>query len=127
MSTSPYWNITLRLSDLALAVAILALVCLVISGLVWLWLRQAAQRRGLQAETAALQAQLSRLDGHKTQWESAREVYRQFIYHFSHEVANPLQIIQSNLDNMADSRPDEIGRWRQYHAIIEAELAGWLR
>ena len=121
MSTEPYWNITLKMSDVVFALGVLAVV-LLIASLAWLWLRQAAQRRNLHGEIADLQANVTRLEAQRGQWESAREVYRQFIYHFSHEVANPLQIIQSNLDNMADSRPEEIGRWRQYHAIIEAEL-----
>jgi len=122
MATEPYWNITLRMSDLVLALAAFVGLALA-TALGWLWARQARRRKKMQAEIADLKARLGRLDAQRSEWEAAREVYRQFIYHFSHEVANPLQIIQSNLENMADSRPDEIGRWRQYHAIIEAELA----
>ena len=53
---------------------------------------------------------------------SAKEEYLQFIYNISHEVANPLQSIQINLENMAGSAPEEIGRWRQSYTIISNEL-----
>jgi signal transduction histidine kinase len=53
---------------------------------------------------------------------SIKESYLQFIYNLSHEAANPLQSIQINLDNMASSTPEEVGRWRQSYAIISNEL-----
>jgi signal transduction histidine kinase len=53
---------------------------------------------------------------------SAKEEYLQFIYNISHEVANPLQSIQINLENMASSTPEEVGRWRQSYTIISNEL-----
>jgi signal transduction histidine kinase len=121
MPAKPYWDITLRVSDVVLVLAIIVLILLV-AGLVWLWLRQAARLKRLLGEVADLRADVIRTNADGESQESSQEVYRQFIYHISHEVANPLQVIQSNLDNMAESRPDEIGRWRQYHAIIEAEL-----
>src|SRR5262245_54679032 len=43
---------------------------------------------------------------------SLRDAYHQFIYNISHEVANPLQSVQTNLEIMAGS-PDEIGQWKQ--------------
>jgi signal transduction histidine kinase len=54
-------------------------------------------------------------------WRSAQEAYRHFIYNISHEVSNPLQSIQTNLDNMARSLPQD-GRWQRYHTPIAAEL-----
>lgn len=54
--------------------------------------------------------------------KSVRNAYLQFIYHISHEVSNPLQSIQTNLENMADCSPGEIGRWKQYYAIIKQEI-----
>jgi len=73
------------------------------------------QARDLRARTE--------VDGEReAQQDSAREAYRHFIYNLSHEVSNPLQSIQVNLDNMDSYLPDDIGRWRQIHAIISAEL-----
>lgn len=49
-------------------------------------------------------------------------VYTQFIYNISHEISNPLQSIQTNLDNMTNCSPEDTARWKQYHAIIAAEI-----
>ncbi len=38
---------------------------------------------------------------------SIQEAYLQFIYNLSHEVSNPLQSVQTNLENMADCSPEE--------------------
>lgn len=51
-----------------------------------------------------------------------KEAYLQFLYNISHEVSNPLQSIQTNLDNMARCDPQETARWAQYLAIISAEI-----
>lgn len=51
-----------------------------------------------------------------------KEAYLQFLYNISHEVSNPLQSIQTNLDNMARCDPQETARWGQYLAIINAEI-----
>lgn len=48
--------------------------------------------------------------------------YRSFIRNISHEISNPLQSIQTNLDNMALCTPEETGRWRQYHGAITGEV-----
>lgn len=53
---------------------------------------------------------------------SIRDAYLQFTYNISHEVSNPLQSVQTNLENMADCSPGEIGRWKQYYAIIKQEI-----
>jgi two-component system, OmpR family, phosphate regulon sensor histidine kinase PhoR len=53
---------------------------------------------------------------------SIQEAYLQFIYNLSHEVSNPLQSVQANLENMADCSPQEVGRWKQYYAIIQNEM-----
>lgn len=53
---------------------------------------------------------------------SPPDEYLQFIYNISHEVANPLQSIQTNLDNMAQCTPEETGRWQQYHRVIKDEI-----
>jgi two-component system, OmpR family, phosphate regulon sensor histidine kinase PhoR len=53
---------------------------------------------------------------------SIQDAYLQFIYNVSHEVSNPLQSVQTNLENMADCSPEEVGRWQQYYAIIRHEM-----
>lgn len=53
---------------------------------------------------------------------SIQKSYLQFIYNLSHEVSNPLQSVQANLENMVDCSPDEVGRWKQYYAIIQQEM-----
>lgn len=53
---------------------------------------------------------------------SEKEAYLQFLYNISHEVSNPLQSIQTNLDNMARCEPQETARWQQYLAITTAEI-----
>jgi signal transduction histidine kinase len=54
--------------------------------------------------------------------DTVQDAYLQFIYNLSHEVANPLQSVQANLENMADCSPEEIGRWKQYYVIIRHEM-----
>lgn len=51
-----------------------------------------------------------------------RDAYLQFTYNISHEVSNPLQSIQTNLEIMADCSPAEVSRWKQYYAIIQQEI-----
>jgi signal transduction histidine kinase len=50
------------------------------------------------------------------------EEYQNFIYHISHEISNPLQSIQTSLDNMAELTPEEKGRWEQYRSLITDEI-----
>jgi signal transduction histidine kinase len=100
---------------------VLALIGL-IAGLVWLTLRDRARLRRLSAQLESLQAQQADYQEQEARWHSARQAYRHFIYSLSHEVANPLQSIQTNLDNMAGCQVDEARRWRQYQAAITAEV-----
>ena len=53
---------------------------------------------------------------------SIQDAYLQFTYTISHEVSNPLQSVQINLENMAACSPEEIGRWKQYYVIIKQEI-----
>ncbi len=50
------------------------------------------------------------------------DAYLQFIYNISHEISNPLQSIETNLENMSNCSPEETARWQQYHAIIATEI-----
>jgi signal transduction histidine kinase len=51
-----------------------------------------------------------------------QELYQNFIYNISHEVSNPLQSIQTNLDNLINCSDEEVGRKTQYHEIVAVEL-----
>ncbi len=79
--------------------------------------RQKAHRiQKLNSRIEELNTQLSNSD-----IASLQNAYHQFLYNISHEVANPLQSVQTNLEIMA-SAPEEIGQWRQYYAIIKQEI-----
>jgi len=104
-----------------LLLVVLLLIGLIGLGAFALW-RQAARSRRLTAEARELAAHLSPARG-QAQDDPAREAYRHFIYNLSHEASNPLQSIQTDLDNMVSCRPDEIERWREYHAAIAVEVA----
>ena len=92
-------EITIRIPSLLLPVLVLLLIALIAGGAI------AYRRRQQKAQPA-----------------SAEEAYRHFIYHISHEVAKPLQSIQTSLDNMARYGTNQAGRWRQHHAIITDEI-----
>jgi signal transduction histidine kinase len=75
-----------------------------------------------RARIQKLSPQIERLQTRLAEHSSARDAYRNFVYNLSHEVANPLQTIQTNLDNMARCQVDEARRWRQYQGTIAAEV-----
>ena len=52
----------------------------------------------------------------------SQNAYLLFIHNIAHEVSNPLQSIQTNLDNMAGCTPQETARWQQYLGIITTEI-----
>ncbi len=98
-----------------LAVAIILIAAIVI-------MKQNQQNKRLTTEKKELSDKLEAVASHPSVSESVKEAYLQFIYNISHEVANPMQSIRINLDNMASSTPEEVGRWRQSYAIISSEL-----
>jgi len=53
---------------------------------------------------------------------AVKEAYQQFLYNISHEVSNPLQGIQTNLDNIARLQPEETAQARQYLQVALAEV-----
>jgi two-component system, OmpR family, phosphate regulon sensor histidine kinase PhoR len=69
-----------------------------------------------------LQTTLESSKAYMPDMSSLQEAYLQFTYNISHEVSNPLQSVQTNLENMADCSPEEIGRWKQYYSIIKQEI-----
>lgn len=106
-------EITFQAPYLLVLLLTLGLIGLVI-GAVRVYRRQSARIKNLSAELQRMHTQ--------TQTSSADKAYHHFISNISHEISNPLQSIQTNLDNMAICSPNEIGRWRQYHTIIAAEV-----
>jgi len=114
-------RITARLIDIGLLIVLIIILLLAALGFV-LW--QSGKIKRLNSKTKELSEKVEALESKPVTTEdtSARETYLQFIYNLSHEVANPLQSIQINLENMAGSSPEEVGRWRQSYAIISNEL-----
>ncbi len=51
-----------------------------------------------------------------------REAYINFLYNISHEISNPLQSIQTNLDNMAHSSPADAEGLQKYNEIISSDI-----
>jgi signal transduction histidine kinase len=111
-------EIVIRTPLLLLLLIVLVFIGLVASG-IFLYRRGREQMRILIERAQQLRAQSA--GGGEVGW-AAREAYRHFIYNISHEVSNPLQSIQTNLDNMARCPPGEPDRWRQYHSLITAEV-----
>lgn len=100
------------------------LLCLIgfgVGGIIICW-RLFTRFTEISSNEKDLSARLAKSAEREAQWTSDREVYRHFIRHLSHEVANPLQSIQTNLDNMANCPLDEVQRWQQYHALIAFEV-----
>lgn len=94
---------------------------LVVGGVFAYW-RLLTRFKRISNKTQGLHDRLAKHTQQEAQWTSAREAYHHFIYNLSHEVSNPLQSIQTNLDNMANCTLDETHRWQQYHSIIVAEM-----
>ena len=114
-------HITGRLIDISLLVILIIILFLVALGFITL---QSRKIKRLTAKVEELSEELEVLENSlmETKDTKAREAYLQFIYNLSHEVANPLQSIQINLENMASSTPEEVGRWRQNYTIVTNEL-----
>jgi len=98
---------------------VVALVGLIAGLAVWA-VRSRARARRCSADADALRARLVADEG---RWKTAQDGYRNFIYNLSHEVSNPLQSIQTNIDNVARCQQvEDARRWRQYLASIAAEV-----
>ena len=107
--------ITLRAPYILVFLAVILIILLLGAAIVSF--RQKSQRiQNLDKEIKELRDQLA-----SSEITSIRDAYIQFIYNISHEVANPLQSVQTNLDIMVVS-PEESGQWKQYYAIIKKEI-----
>ena len=122
MSPFESWLIiTFRLPFLTVILLGLLLATL-IAAAIYLFRKQRLRYKTQSLEIQSLQAELANLTQGDEHQKADQEVYRQFIYNISHEVANPLQSIQTNLDNMVKCAPEEVGRWQQTHQIIAGEI-----
>lgn len=101
-------------------------IVLLLTGLIsmggWVVWRQRIRQQRLADELRISKAKLVDLTSKSSESGPAVDSDRDFIRYISHEISNPLQSIQTNLDNMALCTPDEIGRWRQYHELIGEEV-----
>jgi signal transduction histidine kinase len=113
--------ITLQAPLWAAILISLVLILLVLSVFVGYY-RLSRQNKKLQAELQAPRSLEQNAPTSETLLSLDQSAYLQFLYNISHEVSNPLQSIQTNLDNMARCSPQESGRWQQYLGIINAEI-----
>jgi signal transduction histidine kinase len=97
--------------------AAVILVLLILSAVYYYRQRQEVQR--LSRGNAALS---KRPDDQPDPSNAVLDSYQNFLYNISHEVSNPLQSIQTNLDNMARCAPGEVGRREQYYQIITSDI-----
>lgn len=74
--------------------------------------RSALRWQRLEDEARAAQARPVGSDANQSETGQTAEAYRHFIRNASHEIANPLQSIQTNLDNMARCTVEDADRWR---------------
>jgi two-component system phosphate regulon sensor histidine kinase PhoR len=103
----------------------LALLLLLIALIIWMIQRRNRNRlliNNLQTEVNELKRQKAAAVESQASPSPDQHAYTQFIYNISHEISNPLQSIQTNLDNMAHCSPQDAARWGQYHDIITAEI-----
>ena len=116
-------TITLQMPLWAGILILVLLAALLVAG-VWIFVRRSNRHKMLAAELEELRSQVgsASLVERTAVENNAHDEYLQFMYNISHEVSNPLQSIQTNLDNLAQCTPAETGRWQQYHDIITAEI-----
>lgn len=126
MSPSDWLLISIRIPLLAVPVLTLLLLVLIVVS-VAAGRRWVIRTRALADEIGNLRSRLARKTEQEAEWTSARDAYLHFVYNVSHEIANPLQSIQTNLDNMGSCSVDEVGRWQQYYQIIVAEILRLVR
>jgi signal transduction histidine kinase len=103
--------------------SIIAIIVLIFASVVWVR-RQYQKTKNLTAANETLSAKINELEAYPSSQKvlPAQEAYLEFIANLSHEVSNPLQSIQINLDNLASNGPEETGHWRQSLTMISAEV-----
>ncbi len=113
-------EITVFIPAFLIPVIVLLLIG-VIGGAGVVALRHRHRQQRMADELRAVKA-AAELAGGMHEANPTAAAYRNFIRDISHEISNPLQSIQTNLDNMALCTPEETGRWRQYHGAVAGEV-----
>lgn len=113
-------EITVFIPAFFIPVIVLLLIGLIGGAGVAYWRHRLRQQK-MAAELRAAKG-TAELAGGSHEANPAAGAYRNFIRDISHEISNPLQSIQTNLDNMALCTAEETGRWRQYHGAIAGEV-----
>lgn len=114
-------EITVFMPAFLIPVFVLLLFGLISGVGVTVW-RQRLRQQRLAGELMAFKTASADLADNSHDASPTADAYRSFIRNISHEISNPLQSIQTNLDNMALCTPEEMGRWRQYHGAISGEV-----
>lgn len=121
MSLPAGLEIKLFVPTLLMPVIGVVLVGLIIAG-VMMARRLALRWQRLEDELRAAQARPVWPDANQSETSQTADAYRHFIRNASHEIANPLQSIQTNLDNMARCTVEDADRWRHYLEVISTEV-----
>jgi two-component system phosphate regulon sensor histidine kinase PhoR len=107
---------------LYVAIIVVVAVLLAIGFMLMKFRKRQKLDKSLSVQLDDLKNKTELMNSQKRETTPVEESYLQFIYNVSHEVSNPLQSVQTNLENMADWSPEEVGRWNQYYKIIGQEI-----
>ena len=119
LSWDSWMTVTIVIPALLLPVLVLVLIGLAAGGA--RAYRRLRMRIGtLSAEAQALQVQLAQRVEQQAAMPDVHFVRQ--VRQVSHEMSTPLETIKVNLERVADCSPDEVARWRQCHAIVDAEV-----
>ena len=120
-SLDSWMVITIRI-PFVLAILLVIILVGLIAVMVIVFRRKANQTQILMQQVEELNTKIAASKAQIQDASSIQDAYLQFTYTISHEVSNPLQSVQINLENMAACSPEEIGRWNQNYVIIKQEI-----
>ncbi len=118
-SLDSWLTITMVIPALLLPLLALVLIGLVAGG-ARAYRRLRLRIGALSGEAQALQVQLAERGGQQGAMPDAHFVRQ--VRQVSHEMSTPLETIKINLEHVVACSPDEVARWQQCHAIIDAEV-----
>ncbi len=120
MSSLDSWlTITMVIPAFLLPVLALVLIGLVAGG-ARAYRRLRLRIGTLSGEAQALQVQLAERGEQQGAMPDAHFVRQ--VRQVSHEMSTPLETIKVNLEHVTACSPDEVARWQQCHAIVDAEV-----